>query len=128
MNCTDPTLVMAREGLDRRDVTPEEEKCIMKGVKIKGRQGKLRNKGKECKTFEECQKACQEKDLCNGWSFNKKTKECKLFSELGKDAKSKKLKKKFMSGTKNCFSPPTNSTLHGNVNKLSRNIVLFVHF
>ena len=116
MNCTDPNAVMVKnEGLNSRDIIPEEEKCIMKGVKIKGRQRKLRNKGQGIETFEECQKACQENDLCNGWSFNKKTKVCKLFSELKTDEDSKKLKKKFISGTKNCTSPPSNSTFHGNM-------------
>ena len=36
MNCSDPSAVMVNEGINSKDLNPVEEKCIMKGVKIKG--------------------------------------------------------------------------------------------
>ena len=99
MNCTDPSVVMVNAGLNTRsrDIIPEEENCMMKGVKIKGNQRKLKNKGhdfyfNETITFEECQEACQEIDLCKGWRFNKKKETCLLFSKLNtKNENSKSL-------------------------------------
>ena len=36
MNCLDPSSVMVNEGINERNLNNEEDKCIMKGVKIKG--------------------------------------------------------------------------------------------
>ena len=38
INCPDPSSVMVNEGINERIFNNEEDKCIMRGVKIKGKK------------------------------------------------------------------------------------------
>ena len=72
-------------------------------------------------SFKKCRNACQNNDLCEGWSFKKKKngeENCKLISKLSMDSESTKNKEhnqKFISGTKNCSVAQSNSTIQGTV-------------